>query len=242
MPRFSAPGATYMVTRTTANSLFLLAPCSVTNGIFEYCLARAAKQFGVLIHAVSVGSDHYHMVVTDIRGELSSFMQELNRTIARCLTQYLKQRCKRRIDTVWTTSQSFSAQLLVDRQVIIKKIAYVLTNPVKDGLVRNYRKWPGFNTRPGQWLQGEHTAQRPAYYFKVSASRPRVARALFFAQSLSHGEFIGVAQASGRMACEWVERGAVLRGQGVHGEEHVALVEPAGPGSQSWAAPFDNFV
>lgn len=171
LPRFSTPGGTYMVTRTTANSLFLLAPSKVTNGIFEYCLARAAGQFGVLIHAVSVESNHYHMIVTDVRGELSECMQELNRTIARCLTKYLKQRYKRRIDTVWTTSQSFSAQLLVDRNMIIKKIAYVLTNPVKDGLVRDYRKWPGFNTRPGQWLQEERTAERPAYYFKRTDER-----------------------------------------------------------------------
>ena len=126
MPRFSTPGGTYMVTRTTANSLFLLVPGKVTNGIFEYCLARAAHQFGVLIHAVSVESNHYHMVITDVRGELSEFMQELNRTVARCLTKYLKQRYKRRIDTVWTTSQSFSGQLLVDREIIIKKIVYVM--------------------------------------------------------------------------------------------------------------------
>lgn len=48
---------------------------------------------------------------------------------------------------------------------------YVLTNPVKDGLVRDYRKWPGFNTRPGQWLREARIAERPAYYFKHTHER-----------------------------------------------------------------------
>jgi hypothetical protein len=32
-------------------------------------------------------------------------------------------------------------------------------------LVVDYRKWPGFNTPPGDWARGERTVQRPAYYF-----------------------------------------------------------------------------
>jgi hypothetical protein len=44
--------------------------------------------------------------------------------------------------------------------------ATLLTNPVKDGLVRDYRDWGGFNTRPSDWRKGEQAVERPAFYFK----------------------------------------------------------------------------
>jgi hypothetical protein len=48
---------------------------------------------------------------------------------------------------------------------VLDKIVYTLTNPVKDGLVRDYRKWPGLNTRPGDWRRGTRSARRPTVYF-----------------------------------------------------------------------------
>lgn len=71
----------------------------------------------------------------------------------------------RRLDAVWTHAQSFSATLLLTPNAILDKIVYTLTNPVKDGLVRDYRKWPGFNTRPSDWQSGPRTARRPNVYF-----------------------------------------------------------------------------
>jgi REP element-mobilizing transposase RayT len=166
-PRMSFPGATYLVTRTTVMSLFLLTPSKIVNQIMEYCIARAAGAYGILIHAVSVESNHFHLVVTDSEGRLSDFMQELNRSAARCLLEHYRERFpRRRLDAVWTHAQSFSATLLLTPNAILDKIVYTLTNPVKDGLVRDYRKWPGFNTRPSDWRSGTRTARRPVVYFK----------------------------------------------------------------------------
>jgi len=89
-PRMSVPGGTYLVTRSTVMSLFLLAPGPVVNQIMEYCIAWAAAGRGILIHAVSVQSNHYHLVVTDLEGKLSEFVQELNRSAARCLLAYYR--------------------------------------------------------------------------------------------------------------------------------------------------------
>jgi REP element-mobilizing transposase RayT len=165
--RMSVPGATYMVTRTTVMSLFLLAPNEVVNQIMEYCLAWAARGRGILIHAVTVESNHYHLVLTDLDGKLSEFMQEFNRSAARCLLAYYRERFpKLRIDAIWSAAQSFNAVLLVTLNAIVDELVYTYVNPVKDGLVRDYRDWPGFNTRPGDWALGERTVQRPAYYFK----------------------------------------------------------------------------
>lgn len=166
-PRMSIPGGTYLITRTTAMSLFLLTPSKAVNEIMEYCIAWAARGRGILIHAVSVESNHFHLVVTDTQGRLSEFMQELNRSAARCLLQHYRNRFpQRRIDALWTRSQSFNALLLVNPEAVLDKLVYTLTNPVKDGLVRDYRKWPGFNTRPSDWRRGARTARRPSEYFK----------------------------------------------------------------------------
>jgi len=163
----SIPGATYLITRTTVMSLFLLTPSKIVNQIMEYCLAHALRGRGVIVHAVSVESNHFHMVVTDTQGCLSEFMQELNRSAARCLIQHYRERFpNRRLDAVWSHSQSFSATLLVTPNAVLDKLVYTLTNPVKDGLVRDYRKWPGFNTRPSDWRRGQRTVQRPNVYFK----------------------------------------------------------------------------
>jgi REP element-mobilizing transposase RayT len=166
-PRMSIPGATYLITRTTVMSLFLLTPSKIVNQIMEYCIAIAASGRGILIHAVSIESNHFHLVVTDTEGRLSDFMQELNRTAARCLLEYYRERFpNRRLDAVWTRAQSFCATVLLTPNAILDEIVYTLTNPVKDGLVRDYRKWPGFNTRPGDWRHGTRSVRRPRQYFK----------------------------------------------------------------------------
>jgi len=161
------PGGTYHLTRTVVMSLYLLTPSNTVNQIFEYCLALAAKKYSILVHAVSVESNHFHIDLTDTLGNLSDFVQQLDRCVARCLLAYYRTRFpERRLDSLWSPSQSFNATLLVTSNAILDKIVYTLTNPVKDGLVRNYRKWPGFNTRPGDWRGRVRRVKRPEYYFK----------------------------------------------------------------------------
>jgi REP element-mobilizing transposase RayT len=164
----SVPGATYLVTRTTVMSMFLLAPCAEVNRIMEYSIAWAARGRGVLLHAVSVESNHFHIVLTDPDEKLSEFMRELNRCAARALLQYYRKRFpRRRFDSIWASGQSFSSVVLVTPEAILDAIVYTLTNPVKDAQVRDYRKWDGFHTRPGHWRSNVlQTVARPAYFFK----------------------------------------------------------------------------
>jgi REP element-mobilizing transposase RayT len=161
------PGGTYLVTQTTLMSLFLLVPGKVVNQVMEYCMARAAQACGILLHAISVESNHYHMVVTDPEGRLSEFVQEFHRTAARCLMEYYRQKFpSMRLEGLWSAASAHSETLLVNAAGVLKELLYTFTNPVKDGLVRDYRQWPGFNTRPGDWKTGPRTVRRPEFYFK----------------------------------------------------------------------------
>jgi hypothetical protein len=65
---------------------------------------------------------------------------------------------------IWSKDH-FSAVLLTTREAIFDAIAYTLTNPQKDGLVPDYRKWPGLHSRPGDWLKPVRYAHRPALFF-----------------------------------------------------------------------------
>ena len=130
-------------------------------------MAWAARERGILLHAVSVESNHYHMVVTDLEGRLSEFIQEFQRTSARCLMLYYRARFPfARLEGLWSAAGPFTDTLLVNAAAILDKLVYTFTNPVKDGLVRDYRQWPGFNTRPSHWRQGPRTIERPEFYFK----------------------------------------------------------------------------
>ena len=68
-------GTTYLVTRRCLGRRFLLRPDRALNELIGYCLARAAKAHGIELHAVTVMSNHYHLVLTDPRGVLPDFMR-----------------------------------------------------------------------------------------------------------------------------------------------------------------------
>jgi putative transposase len=161
------PGGTFLITRTTVMSLFLLLPSKVVNNAMEYCMAWAARDKGILIHAICVESSHFHMVVTDPRGLLSDFMQEFDRCTARCILAYYRSIFPNtRFDALFSPAESFCDTLLVNAAAVLDKLVYTFVNPVKDGLVRDYRKWPGFHTRPSDWRKGTRTVKRPDFYFK----------------------------------------------------------------------------
>jgi putative transposase len=168
MPRMCVPGGTYLVTRTCANRRFLLKPSALVNQTFLYCLARAAALHGILLHALCVESSHFHVVVTDTRGELSQFMHWLDRHVARCLVEHYQETHPRQhLEGIWSKGH-FGATLLLTHEAILDAIVYALTNPQKDGLVVDYRKWPGLCSRPRDWLAPERFAPRPELYFDPS--------------------------------------------------------------------------
>ena len=53
------------MTRRCSERRFFLQPRRVTNEIFLYVLAVAARRYGILVHAFCVLSNHCHLVVTD---------------------------------------------------------------------------------------------------------------------------------------------------------------------------------
>lgn len=75
-PRLVLPGDTVMVTRRTLHRHHLFRPDPAIRQLYLYTLAVCARQFGILVHAVTFMSTHEHLVVTDPTRRLPDFLRK----------------------------------------------------------------------------------------------------------------------------------------------------------------------
>ena len=169
LPRQILPGATYLLTRRCSQRQFLLKPSPLTNAIFLYCLALAAQKTGVLIHAVCVLSNHWHVVLTDPFGRIPEFTEDLHKHVAKCINASLG-----RWENLWSTEQP-SQVTLVEDDDILKRLVYTLTNPVEAYLVERAKDWPGLISSPEMLLQGSIEVPRPDVFFRPNGPTPEKA-------------------------------------------------------------------
>jgi REP element-mobilizing transposase RayT len=137
------PEKTYLVTRRATRRHFLFRPDEdrAIQRAFLYCVAVIAGELGVLVHAAVLMSDHYHLVVTDVRGRFPDFVRELHRTLAGIT------KCHRGwAEEVFNKSQTSRVEL-VTPAAIANAIGYTIANPVAAFLVRFAHEWPGVTTR-----------------------------------------------------------------------------------------------
>ncbi len=150
LPRRLLPGSFYLLTRRCTQRQYLLRPSRLTNQIVGYCLARAAEDTGVHLHAVCVMSNHWHAVVQDPCARLPEFLERAHRLIAKCQNSALG-----RWEALWS-SEKPSVVYLATEHDVLDKMAYVIANPTAAGLVRSPEQWPGVITgRLGQQLHFE---------------------------------------------------------------------------------------
>lgn len=166
LPRCVLVGTTYLVTRRCLGRRFLLRPEPALNDVFLYCLGVAANKHGVQVHAVCVMSNHYHLVMTDVRGALPDFMRALNRSIAMSV-----KRLHSWDEVLWEPNVPYSAVELAGPEEILDKIAYTLLNPVSAGLVRSPERWPGLVSTLARIRKGSLQAARPRLWFRNSAPK-----------------------------------------------------------------------
>jgi hypothetical protein len=150
---------TVMITRRTLRRTHLLRPDPKLNNLFLYCLAVTSRRFGVLVHAATVMSTHEHLVVTDTRGVLPRFTQELHRLLALGIKSLRKWE-----GAAWDHEKTSVVELRTP-QAVLEKMAYCIANPVAAGLVRRAHQWPGINTAPEHLGRMSWTVKRPEVFF-----------------------------------------------------------------------------
>ncbi len=141
-----------------------LGPAELINFI-GYCLAHAANKYGIHVHACVFMSNHHHTDVTDPRARLPAFKQCFHSLIARGLNAL-----RGRSDSFWSGDEPCDTRRRSD-DATLQDLVYTLTNPVKDGLVKWSRLWPGFTTVG--WRFGEtRTFRRPKWFFDKRGEMP----------------------------------------------------------------------
>ena len=158
-PRCILPGATYLITRRTLRRHHLLRPDGATNNLFIYALAVCAQRYNVRVHAVCVMSTHYHLVATDVRGELPLFLAQFHRIVALTLKVMLAWE-----GPVWDHEPT-SVVRLETLDAIVDKIAYCVANPVAAGLVYSASHWPGLSARATPNASPQQQGHRPSDFF-----------------------------------------------------------------------------
>ncbi len=179
-----------MITRRCLDRRFYLLPSPIVNRIFLYALALCARMFGVDIHASIVMSNHYHLILTDVLGNLPDFMHRLNLLVSRALIAH------RGIRGSVFENGSYNLVVLETPEAVLDKMAYVSLNPVTARLVKRSYQWEGVSTLPehlGTVVESRIT--RPNVYFKPRPDEKPLQLRLTIPPCLSHMTREGVVAA-----------------------------------------------
>lgn len=164
--RNTDPKAFFLVTARTVNSELWLAPRPDINSTIAGVYARYQERHAIDIFALSVQSNHPHLLIRAPEENLAEFMADSQREIAK-RTNYINGR------TGPLRHRRYDAQLIVTYDDLIEAFLYVLTNPTKHGLVEHPRKWPGLNSYL-QSLRGEPEYHLFNHLSEWDKGKPRV--------------------------------------------------------------------
>jgi REP-associated tyrosine transposase len=158
-PRQIIPGSTYLLTRRALRRHLLFRPDAPITQLITYALAVSARRFGVEVHALCAMSTHVHIVVTDVKGVLPSFLRNFHRLVA------LGVKVLRAWEGPVWGHEATSVVRLATREAVLAKMVYTLVNPVAAGLVARAQDWPGAKVRVADIGRGVLRAARPGFYF-----------------------------------------------------------------------------
>lgn len=159
LPRQVLPGSSYMITRRCSERRFFLRPSPEVNQTYLYCLGLAAERHGLEISSLCAMSNHCHETGDDVRGELPNFAQQFHGNLARALNAHLG-----RGEAFWSPG-TYSAVECADREAMLERMVYVITNPVAAGLVERPEEWPGLCTLPEDVGVKVYEVERPKWFF-----------------------------------------------------------------------------
>lgn len=138
--RHVAQGHTVEVTNRTFQARYLLLPKKKLRRIVLGILGRVQRQLDMPIHVFTFVSNHFHILMTPRdAGHMAEFMKRFQ--------QKLSREVKRLYDWpggLWEGRYSH-IQIEQSEQALVKRLRYILSHGVKEGLVGRCVEWPGAN-------------------------------------------------------------------------------------------------
>jgi putative transposase len=137
-PRFVPAGSLVEITARTIGGRYLLVPSEELDAGIWSILGRALSKYPVELHAVAFMSNHWHALasVADAQA-LSRFVQYVHANVARLV---------RRLRGWDGRVFSRAAYIIVGAASEEARLQYVLSQGVKEGLVRRCVDWPGVHS------------------------------------------------------------------------------------------------
>jgi len=187
-PRHNVEGATWLVTRRCSERRFFLRPDGFVARAILFILGHALAWFSIKLNAAVVLSNHWHLVITDLKGKKSQFFRLVHMMIARSVNTL-----RGRFEAFWAPGRPNMVRLMTPDD-ILDKMVYVMLNPVRANLVEHVDDWPGLVTLPEHFLDHEFSTKRPNRFFDKrgplgSMTRFRLTRPPGF-DHLSDQEFV----------------------------------------------------
>ena len=139
-PRFIVPGQLCFVTARAVARMFKFLPEHRVVQIIRYVFAVAVQKYGLKVHEVMFMSNHFHLLATDVRGELPDFMRYLDSLLARSLNAL-------RGTSGSLFEKHYNLVVATDGKAVIEHAKYILANPCAAHLVKRSSQWEGFSSR-----------------------------------------------------------------------------------------------
>lgn len=188
---------TFAVCRRVQERQFLLRPDAKLTAMITWLIAACAEPFDIELHAVTVMSTHFHMVLSCEEQRVSAFMELLDANLAKAVNVL---RGGRR-GIVFEPNRLGIVELKTVDAVVFE-MAYTIVNPVAAGLVWSPEDWPGLSVQLEEIGVGELSGTMPSYYFCAKTWPMHAARAVVLPACLLE---LGEATARRRLDAE-VER------------------------------------
>lgn len=155
-PRQILPGRTWFITGRAVARQHRFVPKKKVVETIWYCLAAVSQKYDVQLHGFVWMSNHYHLVLTDVVGELPDFMRDLNSLISKALN------AMRGIRGENYERRGYNAVVVGDGQRLLRHCAYTEANPCLSNLVELATQWAGV-TSAGMDYETKKIVERPKY-------------------------------------------------------------------------------
>ncbi len=137
--RDTDPNNYRLISIRTLEARLFINPSSKNRKLIGGIIARYQEYFQIKIYAYFVLSNHFHLLVKAPLGNVDSFLESVNREIARRINWKIKRRGK-----FW--SRRYNDLKVLTEADLLNAFLYVTTNATKHGLVKDPREWPLLNS------------------------------------------------------------------------------------------------
>lgn len=139
-PRQIVPGRTWFVTGRAIARQHRFVPTVEVVHTLSYCLAATMQRYSVQLHGFVWMSNHYHLVLTDLVGQMPDFMRDLNSLSSKALNALRGQRGQN------FERSGYNAVIVADRERALRHCAYTEANPCRASLVDTAQAWEGLTS------------------------------------------------------------------------------------------------